>query len=119
MTGSSVLHSFEQVDRPVVKETVQCWVIRRRTVLRVIRNDAIRNDISISTNELSLKVVINENKLPGSAVCSNSFNFCAIRNVRCFEGTPVYIDADHVSYDWPAHVIRALGEILEPYLKSL
>jgi hypothetical protein len=40
-------------------------------------------------------------------------------NVQCpmiANNILIYIDDEHVSYDWAVHVANALGEILAPYL---
>jgi len=67
-----------------------------------------------------MSVVLNENTLLGkSRLLKLSQLLCNSKCPMIADGTLVYIDSDHVSYDWAIHVSSALGEILAPYLKGL
>ena len=64
--------------------------------------------------------VINKTRLPGnSQVLNLSQLLCNSRCPMIADGILIYIDNDHVSYDWAVHVSGALGEVLSPYLKGL
>jgi hypothetical protein len=63
---------------------------------------------------------VNEGPLPGaSQVLDLSQLLCNKMCPMVAQGILVYVDADHVSYDWAIHVSGALGAILSPYLKEL
>jgi hypothetical protein len=64
--------------------------------------------------------VINDSPLPGKSRLLNlSQLLCSAKCPMIVGGILVYIDGDHVSYEWAIHVSSALGEILAPDLKGL
>jgi hypothetical protein len=67
-----------------------------------------------------MNAVINKSELPGKSRLLNlSQLLCTAKCPMIADGILIYIDNDHVSYDWAVHVSSALGEILTPYLKGL
>jgi|GEM_PF-2664616 len=64
--------------------------------------------------------VLNNSQLPGkSRLLKLNQLLCDAKCPMIVNGILVYIDGDHVSYDWAVHVSSALSEILAPDLKGL
>jgi hypothetical protein len=67
-----------------------------------------------------MNIVINETQLPGTSKLLNLTQLlCSGECPMLAKGILVYIDSDHVSYDWAVHVSGALGDVLAPELNGL
>jgi hypothetical protein len=67
-----------------------------------------------------MNVVINQSRLPGSSrVLNLNELLCTTKCPMISDGILIYIDNDHVSYDWAVHVSKALGELLAPLVKGV
>lgn len=64
--------------------------------------------------------VLDEGNLPGnSQLLDLNKLLCTSKCPMIAAGTLIYVDDDHVSYDWAVHASSALGELLAPFLKGL
>jgi hypothetical protein len=67
-----------------------------------------------------MNVVINQSQLPGSSRDLNLNELlCTSKCPMISDGILIYVDNDHVSYDWAVHVSKALGELLAPLVKGI
>jgi SGNH domain-containing protein len=67
-----------------------------------------------------MNIVINKSPPPSAAHVLNLDQLLC--NEKCpmiADGILIYIDNDHVSYDWAVHVAKALGEVLAPLVKGI